>query len=73
MFSLIKKQNKTITDLVRQIAIERGGVPAERIRIVRNGPPLSFLEYAQPYPEIANSNKVVFGYAGSIGIQDGLD
>ena len=57
----------------KKIAMERGGVEESRIEIVRNGPPLSFLSYAQPYPELVNSPKTVFGYAGSIGVQDGLD
>ncbi|MFK7848459.1 MAG: glycosyltransferase family 4 protein [Rhodothermales bacterium] len=77
---LLEKWTFRTSDLVistnnsyKKIATERGGVNEEKVRIVRNGPPLSFLEYAQPYPELVNLPKTIFGYAGSIGIQDGLD
>lgn len=76
----LEKRTFKASDLViatnesyKKIAMERGGVPAERIRIVRNGPPLSFLGYTQPYAELVNMPRTVFGYAGSIGVQDGLD
>ena len=77
---LLEKWTFKTSDLViatnesyKKIAMDRGGVKESHIEIVRNGPPLSFLTYAQPYPELVNSSNTVFGYAGSIGIQDGLD
>ncbi|MEM8485149.1 MAG: glycosyltransferase family 4 protein [Bacteroidota bacterium] len=57
----------------KKIALTRGGVAESKVKIVRNGPPLSFMDYVQPYPELVNMPKSIFGYAGSIGIQDGLD
>lgn len=77
---LLEKWTFQTADLViatnesyKKIAMERGGVREDCIGIVRNGPPLSFLQYVQPYPELANSSKSVFGYAGAISVQDGLD
>ena len=57
----------------KKIATVRGGVEDGKVRIVRNGPPLNFLQHAQPYPELTGLSKTIFGYAGSIGVQDGLD
>lgn len=77
---LLEKWTFNTADLViatnesyKKIATDRGGVSEKKVRIVRNGPPLSFLQYAKPYHELRKLDKIVFGYAGSIGVQDGLD
>jgi glycosyltransferase involved in cell wall biosynthesis len=56
----------------RQIALARGGKTAERVFVVRNGPPLSY----QPlHGECALSGRAahLIGYVGTIGPQDGVD
>ena len=56
----------------REIAMARGRKPAERVFVVRNGPPLSY----QPVPgECALSARAphLIGYVGTIGPQDGVD
>jgi glycosyltransferase involved in cell wall biosynthesis len=51
----------------------RGGVPAERISIVRNGPDLERLRPVAPDPELAARAPIIIGFAGVIGFQDGVD
>ncbi len=77
---LLEKWTFRTSDLViatnesyKKIAIDRGKVNPSKIEIVRNGPPLSFLDYVQPYPELVNLPKTILGYAGAISVQDGLD
>jgi glycosyltransferase involved in cell wall biosynthesis len=56
----------------RRRAIEEGGLPADKVFVVRNGPPLSY----QPLPppaELTGRAAFVIGYVGTIGTQDGLD
>lgn len=57
----------------KKIARTRGGVPENKIAIVRNGPPLKSLGSAEPIQELRASGKTIFGYAGAISVQDGLD
>ena len=61
-------------DSYREIEMIRGKVPSDRITIVRNGPDdLLRFRSAEPFPELRQSNKVVITYAGTMGIQDGVD
>jgi glycosyltransferase involved in cell wall biosynthesis len=55
------------------VAMERGGVPENRISIVRNGPDLSRLQLAPPDPELRRKGKTIIGYVGVMGFQDGVD
>jgi glycosyltransferase involved in cell wall biosynthesis len=58
----------------KQIALERGGVPDERITIVRNGIELSRVETpVEPDPQLRQSGKTIIGYVGVMGYQDGMD
>lgn len=57
----------------KNIAIQRGHVPEERITIVRNGPALDRLVLVEPDPELRKKGAVIIGYVGVLGIQDGLD
>ena len=57
----------------KKIAMTRGRVPEDKVTIVRNGPPLNALGFAEPDTDLVSLNKVILGYAGSISIQDGLD
>lgn len=56
----------------KRVAMERGGVPAERITIVRNGPDERFV-LAPEAPELRQKASTILGYVGIMGPQDGLD
>jgi glycosyltransferase involved in cell wall biosynthesis len=56
----------------RKVAIDRGNVPAERVTVVRNGPPLAALEAAtDPRGGVLADPRLVF--LGSMESQDGVD
>ena len=57
----------------RQIEMARGGVPAENITVVRNGPDPARFRQVEPVPEIRQKGKFILGYAGEMHVQDGLD
>ena len=57
----------------RTVAIERGGMSAERVAIVRSGPDLKRLTVYPPDPAWAKSKKHVIAYLGDISAQDGVD
>jgi glycosyltransferase involved in cell wall biosynthesis len=57
----------------REIALRRGGVPAERITIVRNGPDLARLRPVEPDAELRAMGRTIIGFVGSMGHLDGLD
>ena len=57
----------------KAVEMARGGVPAERITIVRNGPDPSRLQAVEPAPELRARAPIIIGYAGIIGYQDGVD
>jgi glycosyltransferase involved in cell wall biosynthesis len=57
----------------RAIEMERGGVPPERISIVRNGPDLNTREMVEPDPSLRQKGKTIIGYVGVMGFQDGVD
>ena len=55
----------------KAVEVERGGVPVDRITVVRNGveipPPL------QPDPAIRQKAKTIIAFVGVMGFQDGVD
>ena len=55
------------------IEMKRGGVPAERITIVRNGPELNGRRVAEPDPGLRQEGRTIIGYLGVMGFQDGVD
>lgn len=57
----------------KNIALQRGHVPEEKVTIVRNGPALERLKLVDPDPELKNRGAVIIGYIGVMGPQDGLD
>jgi len=57
----------------RSIAIERGGMSAERVFIVRSGPDLHKVKQLPPRPELKKGLRYLVGYVGVIGNQEGLD
>ena len=57
----------------RRIAIERGGMPPERVFVVRSGPSLERLKIVPPVPELKKGRKYLVGYVGVMGKQEGID
>ncbi|QEG38971.1 glycosyltransferase family 4 protein [Roseimaritima ulvae] len=57
----------------RDVQINRCGALPENCYIVRNGPNELFLDAVEPRAELKDSDKLVLGYVGAIGIQDGVD
>ena len=57
----------------KQIAVERGKVPEERISIVRNGPDLNRLRIVDPDPELRSKAGTIIAYVGVMGVQDGIE
>jgi glycosyltransferase involved in cell wall biosynthesis len=57
----------------RRIAIERGGMPPERVFVVRSGPSLERLKIVPPVPALKKGRKYLVGYVGVMGRQEGID
>lgn len=57
----------------KTLAMERHGIPAERITVVRNGPALDRLRPMEPLTELRQKAPILIGYAGTMGFQDGVD
>ncbi|ACL60709.1 glycosyltransferase family 4 protein [Methylobacterium nodulans] len=57
----------------RQIAIERGGMPPDRVHVVRSGPSLSRIRELPPDPAWRKGRRFLVGYVGVIGQQEGID
>lgn len=56
----------------RDIAYERGGLPASRVTIVRNGPSES-MQPVDEDPTLRRRAATILGYVGIMGPQDGVD
>jgi glycosyltransferase involved in cell wall biosynthesis len=61
------------SEALRRIAIERGGVLAERVSLVRSGIDLSRFGDATPDPSVREGRDHLVLYLGIIGSQDGVD
>lgn len=57
----------------RKIAIARGGMPPEKVFVVRSGPQLERLRILPPTPELKKSRQFLVGYVGTMGAQEGID
>ncbi len=57
----------------RRIAIERGGMPADRVFVVRSGPDLRRLQILPPVPALKRGRRYLVGYVGVMGRQEGID
>lgn len=57
----------------RDIAITRGGVRADDVFVVRNGPSRETLKVVAPNPSLKQGKRYLVGYVGVMNIQDGLD
>lgn len=57
----------------RDIAVGRGGMNPERVRIVRSYPNLRRFRRMHPEPGLKAAGETLIGYVGVIGEQDGVD
>ncbi len=57
----------------KKIGIERGGMPADKIYVVRSGPKLDRLRILPPKEELKRGKKYLVGYVGVMGAQEGID
>ena len=57
----------------KNVEIERGKVPEERITVVRNGPDLDNFHLVAPDLNIKEKAQTIIGYVGVMGLQDGID
>lgn len=57
----------------KQSEMQRDRVPERRIAIIRNGPDLNELYKLAPYSNLRSKTKIIIGYVGVTGAQDGLD
>jgi glycosyltransferase involved in cell wall biosynthesis len=57
----------------RQIDIERNGIAAEKVFVVRNGPDLNRVAEVEPDRDLAKKGCTILGYVGAMNPQDGLD
>ena len=57
----------------RRAAIERGGLPPDRVRVVRSAPDLSRFVPVAPDPALKRGRPFLVRYLGVMGPQDGVD
>jgi len=57
----------------KRIAVERGGMPAEKVYVVRSGPNLDRLKILPPVPALKEGRTYLVGYVGVMGRQEGID
>jgi glycosyltransferase involved in cell wall biosynthesis len=57
----------------REIAIRRGGMPPDRVFVVRSCPDLKNIRPQPPNPELKEGKAFLVVYVGVMGPQDGLD
>jgi len=60
-------------DTFKRIAIERGGMAPDRVFVVRSIPDVSRFRRVSPSASLKNGRKIVLGYVGIMGAQDGVD
>lgn len=59
-------------DSYRRVAIERGGMEADRVFIVRSGPKLERMKLLPPTEALKHGRHYLVGYVGVIGQQEGI-
>jgi len=57
----------------KRIAIERGGMPADKVYVVRSGPKLDRLRVLPPVEALKQGRQYLVGYVGVMGKQEGID
>ncbi len=63
----------TTNDSGREIALTRGGVPPERVFVVRGSPDLEHFRLPAPKPDLKRGREHLVVYLGIMGFQDGID
>lgn len=57
----------------QELAVKRGGLAADDVFVVRNGPEIDTFKAVVPDPARKNGKRFLVGYVGNMSIQDGLD
>src|SRR5262249_22100898 len=57
----------------RRVAVERGGMPPDRVFVVRSGPSLERLRMLPPDETLKRGRRHLVGYVGVMGRQEGID
>jgi glycosyltransferase involved in cell wall biosynthesis len=57
----------------KRIALTRGGMPAEKVFVVRSGPSLDRMKICPPDASLRKGKKYLVGYVGVMGKQEGID
>lgn len=57
----------------KQIALDRGKMPADKVQVVRSGPKLDRLKLTDGNVKYKKGRKFLVGYVGVIGPQEGID
>jgi glycosyltransferase involved in cell wall biosynthesis len=57
----------------RRIAITRGGMPPEKVLVVRSGPSRERMKIVPPDPALKRGKEFLVGYVGVMGKQEGID
>jgi glycosyltransferase involved in cell wall biosynthesis len=57
----------------KQIAIQRGKMPADKVQVVRSGPSLERIQLTPGNEKYKKGRSYLVGYVGVIGVQEGLD
>lgn len=60
-------------DTFKKIAVKRGGMPADRVFVVRSIPDMARFKRVSPNLGLKNGRKRLIGYVGIMGAQDGVD
>lgn len=57
----------------KEIAVRRGGIPENRVTVIRSGPKLDRLKLTSGNKKYKKNKKYLIGYLGVIGAQEGID
>ena len=57
----------------KRIALTRGGMPQEKVFVVRSGPSLDRMKICPPDASLRKGKKYLVGYVGVMGKQEGID
>src|SRR6185369_8541839 len=57
----------------KDLAVTRGGLSADDVFVVRNGPDLDTFKLLPAKPELKYGKSFLVGYVGTMSIQEGLD
>jgi len=60
-------------DSYRDIALQRGKMPSDRVFVVRSGPDLTRVRLVEPALHLKRGRKYLVGYVGVIGEPEGID